>query len=102
MLATDPPPVISIDDDKITQRQAAKLMGVSFPTASRYMTAGRLGVRLPSAKVGGKRHTTREAVAWWFGAVQVAEAARHAPAPPADDRDDDEHDFEAEADRLGL
>ena len=40
MLTITAPPTIGIDDDKITQREAARLLGVSFPTASRYMTKG--------------------------------------------------------------
>lgn len=100
------PPIISIDDRKITQREAARLLGVSFPTASRYMTAGRHGVRLPSAKIGGKRLTSREAVAWFFRAVQVAEELHHRDPHLDDDLDDDlaaeARELDAIAEREGL
>lgn len=76
--STSPPPVIRLSDTRISQREVAAMLNVSFPTASRYMNAGRHGIRIPSAKVGGKRTTTREAVAWWFEAVQEAGAVQDA------------------------
>ncbi|MEM9752027.1 MAG: DUF1580 domain-containing protein [Planctomycetota bacterium] len=54
----------------MTQREAARLLGVSFPTACRYMVNGRHGVRLPSLKIGGKRWTTREAIDWFISELQ--------------------------------
>lgn len=99
MVTLNSPPVIGIDDDKITQRQAAQLLGVSFPTASRYMTAGRHGCRLPSAKIGGKRLTSREAVSWFFEAIQLAEMQNERGSMPEMESDFDP-EAEAEIERV--
>lgn len=105
MLSVSHPPSISLSDTKITQREAARLLGVSFPTASRYMTRGRLGVRLPSAKIGGKRLTTAAAVEWFFEALQHAEqdAVENAASNEVHNTEERGHaHIEAEADAEGL
>ncbi len=106
MLTLNSPPKIGLHDAKINQREAAGILGVAYPTCCRYMTSGVKGVRLPSAKIGGKRVTTREAVAWFFEAVQIAEAQQRdgadAPAPDDESLDEAAADLEAAADAAGL
>lgn len=106
MVALTSPPPIPFDADKLSQREAARLLGVSFQTCSRWMTKGRLGVRLPSVPLGGKRVTTRAAIAWWWEAIQVAEAQRRdgidAEASDNESYDEAAADLEAAADAAGI
>lgn len=96
MLATQPPR-ITLKDERLTQREAAKLLGVSFPTCSRYMTKGRRGLKLPNVPFAGTRQTTKKAIDWWLLQLQLAEA---------DERvlriDFDEPDIDAALDAEGL
>ncbi|MEM7575906.1 MAG: DUF1580 domain-containing protein [Planctomycetota bacterium] len=96
-------PEIGLDDPKLTQRQAAQLLGVSFPTCSRYMTRGTRGVRLPSLRLGGKRLTTREAVEWFVSELQRIDAGLEASREMDEDAwADDQADLEAELAAEGL
>lgn len=97
------PPRIGLDDDRITQREAARLLGVSFPTCCRYMQTGRLGVRLPSLKLGGKRWTTREACDWFVTELQRRDGSGEPPTDAGErEWDDDKADLEAELAAKGL
>ena len=80
MTTQSPPPTINpIDDDVLTDAQAARLLGVSPLSIWRYRVKGKAGVKLPSVSWGRKRVTNRAAIDWWFAELQRAEQQPVAP-----------------------
>lgn len=71
-------PVYQIDTEAerlISLAEAARSLpsgSVHVATIHRWQLRGIRGIRLPSVLIGGVRHTSREALAWWFAATTAA------------------------------
>lgn len=56
---------------------------VNTATTWRWSTKGIRGIKLPTVLIGGIRHTSREARAWWVAATTaVADGQTSAPITP--------------------
>lgn len=70
--------------NKITIAEAAKRLGVSLPTAWRYVLRGARGVKLASIAVGGRRYIpSPDALADFISATTAAANGESIPTTPA-------------------
>jgi len=73
--------MITVDEQLLTMRQAAKLFPgrtgrpINVSTVWRWLLGGRRGVRLESIVCGGVRYTSREAIHRYLTALNPEQAA---------------------------
>ena len=101
MIVQSAPPSL-LDEDTLTLTKLAQELDVHTSTIWRWTTRGIDGVRLESARLGGKRITSREAVKRFSAATTAASMPYEASPVASPTRQRAIEAAEAEAERLGL
>jgi hypothetical protein len=72
-----------LDEDTLTLTKAAKEADVHVATIHRWASRGVQGVRLATAKLGGKRVTSRQAIRRFSEELTAASSPEGLPSPTA-------------------